>query len=126
MSHGNHVREDVLRFISRPKIAPPNERGFTEIQRTAARALSTRIEEIKERASGCAAMLHHAVGEVEAKLQRVATAHREYSDDEDLLDEAIDLQNSSKLSRAIEDIEAVRDSTLEIIKEIRGAISEAV
>ncbi len=90
-------------------------RSFEALQAVA------QLSPIQRRLAGCEALFIAAKSEISAKLERVESAHKEYADDSDqqLRESAEGLRDSSKIGRAIDDMEAVRASIGAIVSDLR-------
>lgn len=82
-------------------------------------AVSAILEPIVRRIDGCSGLFTRATGEIRDKIRRAENPPG-YIDPA----EAAELKDSSKLGRAIDDLQAVRASVSEIIKELQALVGE--
>lgn len=87
---------------------------------------AAQLQPIIDQLSACRTLWDRALDELGAKSARAIDAHREYTRVSDvglaerLRDSAVDLAESSKIARAIEDLEAARTGAADIIARLRA------
>lgn len=72
------------------------------------------------RFDACTVLFQRATIEVREKITRIKTAPERYRNkDESCLESAVDLEDSSKIARAIEDLQACQSCTHALIDDLR-------
>lgn len=119
-----------------PKSAPIRpEPQATGNESHAGLAAAKKLEPIRQQLDGCAGLLKCVIDDVQDKVVRVKTAHRVYglpwtpkaADPEErraeIIASAEGFGDSSKLSRAVDDLKMLRTNLRDVIAEIEGLIA---
>lgn len=91
---------------------------------SAAPKAATELDPILHRLEGCSGLFANATRDIDAKIVRVKTAREKYANDAELEESAAELRDSSKLGRAVEDLQAVCASIPAIVSGLKRLMGE--